>query len=121
MRTIKFKGWDGKKMLEAEDLSIAPKYRKWLGKKDAELMQFTGLKDRNGTPIFEGDIVLDDYLDNTWEVYYDNKSAWFWLRNGHSEEGVMGYWNCSDDPAYPSWDRYEVIGNIYRDSELLKK
>lgn len=107
MRTIKFRGWDGKKMLEAEDLSIAPKYRKWLGKKDVELIQWTGLLDRHGVEIYEGDIVKDcnSLMDFPCSV-----------------EFVKGAFRATgeDGPALDEWEGLEVLGNIYENSEILE-
>ena len=90
--------------------------------KDLELMWPTGLKDKSGQPIFEGDIV-HEYCSNpnvdwTYEVYYDSEEGKFWLRNA---EEVYGQWNVYDDPAYVRWSTYEVIGNMYESPELIAK
>lgn len=124
MRDIKFRAWDKKEkrmfvvygltwhfgIFLIEEDGISRRH----GSGETELMQYTGLKDKNGKEIYEGDIV-HEYCSNpnvdwTYEVFYDSDEGKFWLRN---TEEVYGQWNAHDDPAYPRWDAYEVIGNIY--------
>lgn len=86
---------------------------------DIEVMQFTGLKDKNGKEIYEGDTGKSWYDRSLiWEVYWNDDDARFWLRSGIREYGDM---NCSDDlEAGVNWLEFEVIGNIYENPELLK-
>lgn len=76
-----------------------------------ELMQYTGLKDKNGKEIYEGDIIRCDWNDKrykptTWSVDWDKTNCCFEF------EGGSPY----DDAAH----HFEVIGNIHENPELLK-
>jgi hypothetical protein len=80
---------------------------------DYELMQYTGLKDKNGREIYEGDIVrvrqpwntnIPEIVD---EVVCNGPTDWSW--------GPFG--NIFQALTYD--DDTEVIGNIYENSELL--
>ena len=75
------------------------------------VMQFTGLHDKNGKEIYEGDIIQHSH-DGTeprkaFEVFWDAERASFSMRNSD------GYW-----PGIET--RFQVIGNIYENPELLK-
>ena len=76
---------------------------------DVELMQYTGLKDKNGVDIYEGDI-LEEEKGYFFEVKYEKKRAMFVLE-----------WKTKAC-QYPEWNRgikMEIIGNIYENKELL--
>ncbi|MCR1994393.1 YopX family protein [Bacillus subtilis] len=76
------------------------------------LMQYTGMKDKNGREIYEGDIVIDE-RKNSAEVVFDDGCFC-----------VIGY--LGDLRTHPIRDslfcgeRFEVIGNIYENPELLE-
>lgn len=83
---------------------------------EAILMQYTGLKDKNGKEIFEGDICVLDY--SLYDEYEDedefgNEKFKFVVE---FEDG--SFWNWCEDLTS---DRCEVIGNIYENPNLLKQ
>lgn len=74
--------------------------------------QFTGLTDKNGVKVFEGDIVR--YGDTIHRVVFEQ-------RNGTAYFGLV-YAACETLPFghYQDLKQIEVIGNIYDNPELLE-
>lgn len=68
--------------------------------------QCTGLKDKNGKLIYEGDIILVD--DDKCPIEWDSDNARY---------NVVGY----GEIAYLNYNDIEVIGNIYQNPELLEE
>ena len=79
--------------------------------------QYTGLTDKNGKKIFEGDIVefTDKYIHKKGraEIVFE---AFKWKYSGCYYGGNPGVWLCIDDTSV----EFEVIGNIYDNPELLE-
>jgi uncharacterized phage protein (TIGR01671 family) len=111
-REIKFRAWDkgaGEWLKltfiswEVNGLLIGVNNKPW---HEVELMQYTGLKDKNGVEIYEGDIL---------DMPYHGRSDVFWRNGGlkvHGKYSVVGFPN----QAHGS----KVIGNIYENPELLE-
>lgn len=81
------------------------------------LMQYTGLKDKNGKEIYEGDIVKfqADTENGVFEVIFQNCcfiANWSVRNNFMDLQTSMMYLQCSKE--------LEVIGNIYEKPELLE-
>jgi uncharacterized phage protein (TIGR01671 family) len=79
---------------------------------DVEIMQYTGLHDKNGKEIYEGDIVkyqISDTQHSIGDVQWDNLQMRFFF---------SGYYHGTLDSYYIV--KSEVIGNIYENPELLK-
>lgn len=93
--------------VDATDLSNI--YSTCNGMQNFELMQSTGLKDKNGTEIYEGDIVKNIY-DEIYVV------KWF-DADFHLEEKYNGGFDYLE--LY-SGDNKKVMGNIYENPEILE-
>lgn len=85
----------------------------WYDFDDIELMQNTGLKDKNGVKIFEGDIVKH-IKGNTYTVEFYN-GGFKLLRFNIYEGKPVSY----HDFEVRILTEIEVIGNIYENKELL--
>ncbi len=119
-REIKFRAWDINKKAwkglwifrgghtEQYDVSnnkidILDLTNKWQG---CVLMQFTGLHDKNGKEIYEGDIV--DFGNKIqYEVEWSPENAMFHLKGPNDIYSLI-------------FNECEVIGNIYENPELIK-
>ena len=88
--------------------------------KELELMQYTGLKDKNEKEIYIGDVVQDKY-DIKGNPEIDTGRIDF--INGCT---CVTYFDLDEDeqrqyyPAYNGLKYYEVIGNVHENKELLK-
>lgn len=73
--------------------------------------QYTGLKDKNGKEIYEGDII---------RCHGDDRFIAPVIR--HAKSGGFCWASCYDEICFiPESDEVEVIGNIHENSELLRR
>ena len=124
MRTIKFRAW----VVDKKEMQVAGSLDFWFravaetginpwGK--SIFMQYTGLKDKNGKEIYEGDIGEHTYYPGEEEMGTTTEKevvafagGQFGLKRG---DDVIGFWETMDTE-----DDFEIIGNIYENKDLLK-
>ena len=138
-REIKFRAWQGvkengkksnfvRRMIDWSEISRKWSFNEFQNPKnyDRVLMQFTGLKDKNGTDIYEGDIV----------------TIRFWHNNPPSKRPKIKYvdinlpvvfgngsFHISDSPRIPQYgtrygkefEQCEIIGNVYQHPNLINQ
>lgn len=77
--------------------------------------QYTGLTDKNGKKIFEGDIIKDHSftIDDFSKVVYDTENAQFSLADCDEICDTMEEWERYRED-------YEIVGNIYDNPELVE-
>lgn len=122
----KFRAWlkDDKKMIDADEIHWDGGQLDFIGDAitfmreadEIELMQSTGLYDKNGQEIFEGDVVRQVRTQPTTEneivIGIVTMIEGAWLIMNDSEQLASYLWSETDTN--------EIIGNIYENPELLE-
>jgi uncharacterized phage protein (TIGR01671 family) len=80
-----------------------------------EIMQFTGLLDKNGKEIYESDIIQTDVNLKKW-IVYEEDYAWYVKNIGSNEKYPLGVYKKLISVAS---SKLEVIGNIYQNKNLI--
>lgn len=142
MREIKFRAWDNDKgeMVRLHTLTFnwggvlqgcsfakfgsEKSYEERPEGEDMVLMQFIGLKDKNGKEIYEGDVVrIHNYKETwkhqepliDWRVFEIKWNRYLWqFNNAYISRPIADY----DTKDLEPWD-IEVIGNVWENPELL--
>jgi uncharacterized phage protein (TIGR01671 family) len=116
MREIKFRAWDGKRMTTSGIMfNCSTGFLETPIGAQMKLMQYTGLTDKNGVEIFEGDILggfgkghpCKEYVSNV--IFNQEKGQWYLEKSWIGGQRFLSKWN----------DKMKVIGNIYENPELL--
>lgn len=126
-REIKFRVWNGETMISPDYITrdgVAHWKENSVPETSANLMQYTGLKDKNGKEIYEGDIIrargkvakVECSVGGAWTYYFKStKEADTWI----------GYRLVREELEDPIDRRgrirdVEIIGNIHANPELLQ-
>jgi len=144
MREIKFRAWDKGEDVMLDDICINTDhftdmlnrvFKYW--EDTLEFMQYTGLNDKNGKEIYEGDIIRILYPD--WASQSPDESGEYKLsiedyKKSISKVGVVEFYvgnsiaeyglnfgGYSDNLKEGRHGEKEIIGNIYENPELLKE
>lgn len=132
-RTIKFRAWDKKLKLFDDELFLALHGKLYDHAKEEfdtpnieidyvesksryELMQYTGLKDKNGTEIYEGDILSTD-LDRPYLIVEFRNGAFMFQCHDNGKDYYDFMATTGENSNFTKY--HEVIGNVYENSELL--
>ena len=117
MREIKFRAWNKQtrrmedvRQINFFDSEMLNGNSEWYSLRHIELLQHTGLNDKNGKEIYEGDIIQVDGYGNK-EIYTVSYRYGRYVLE--AKDLVEGFLDVDDDFL-------EVVGNIYENPKLLE-
>lgn len=128
MREIKFRAWvkDRKAIFEVISIDYVSKKVTYIVERtghllnirhdkfnDVELMQYTGIKDKDNKEIYEGDILFESFGERYYKVVFENGSFRAEFKGDFEE--------YSFDLIDVVAQGCEIVGNIYENSELIKE
>ena len=119
MRDIKFRAWNTVTKLyyyniqTVYDEDIADSFQNILDSDELIVEQYTGLKDKNGVEIYEGDIICQQmrFVETNGVIFWQEDKARFAVN-------LEGFITTITKPQEHS---YEVIGNIHENADLLEE
>jgi len=124
VRDIKFRAWDKElgKMFYQGTPDLETLYSFIFHWGDRELTQFTGLLDKNGKDIYEGDILQEEYNVNG-KIIKSRPQVVTWINSdacfGLIPSNPYKYSQLRQDEYDP--ERREVIGNVFENPALVSK
>ena len=129
MREIKFRAWheSEKEMIPNCNQGFEGDVFNWKHQgQPIQIMQFTGLQDKSGVDIYEGDIVHIGDTGQVWSVEYDDQEACFVVFNQlNSNRRFNTDFTDPECPIVRICEGVEfkpgVIGNIHQNPELLEQ
>ena len=117
-REIKFRAFDGEMMIYPSLDGHGKITSGWILNNYSNVMQFTGLHDKNGVEIYEKDIVDDDELGVGLVVH--QSGCFFMMYDADTNMEFLGLKN--DKFGRLQQKRIvEIIGNVYQNQELINK
>ena len=134
MRELKFRAWNKHLKVMKANIHLLDNCNEYFNNDNQDVMQYTGLKDKNGLDIYEGDVVRILYTD--WPSQSAEKNGRYSMSLGEykasissigwivfeycrfgvrfSNDGICGF----VDPG--KHGEIEVIGNVWKNPELLQ-
>jgi uncharacterized phage protein (TIGR01671 family) len=126
-REIKFRAWiksnnSMQRCIEVNPFYIGDCDRCHWKHEEVELMQYTGLKDKNGVEIYEGDILAISYTTLITGLKVDKGVVeWKGYSDGEYARNIECWMSGESTISDCETEILEVIGTIYENPELLKE